>query len=176
MANKLLVLVCQIVPQHGRLSDIRAASDKIYIITSVRHKNYSTTIVIAFSKWFTACVLILSYLILLFEFVLFLRGTLIHSYNNYIIHNNLSHPFLSIFFIYRSCFVSWLLCFGIYYSILAHRARLQSLVRLVCLSSCVIFYLRLISFSVRHPLRLRSRSNYLISIVQQGTPNLIHIS
>ena len=159
MANKLLVLFCQIVPQHGRLSDISSASDKIYIITSVRHKNYSITIVIAYSKWFTAYVLILW-----FEFVLFLRGTLIHSYNNCIIHNNLSHSFLSIFFIYRSCFVSWLLCFGIYYSILAHRARLQSLVRLVCLSSCVIFYLRLISFSVRRPPRLRSRSTYLIPI------------
>ena len=76
MANKLLVLVCQIVTQHGRLSDIRAASDKIYIITSVRHKNYSITIVIACSKWFTACALILSYYLSLFY------SYVVHSYTH----------------------------------------------------------------------------------------------
>ena len=76
MANKLPVLVCQIVPPHGRLSDIRAASDKIYIITSVRHKNYSITILIACCKWFPACVLILSYYLSLFY------SYVVHSYTH----------------------------------------------------------------------------------------------
>ena len=112
MANKLPVLVCQIVPPHGRLSDIRAASDKIYIITSVRHKNYSITItiVIACSKWFPACALILSYYLSLFY------SYVVHSYTHTaIIHNNLSHYFCQFFsFIVH---VSYLGCFASVYII-----------------------------------------------------------
>ena len=114
MANKLLVLVDQIETQHGRLSDIRAASDKIYIITSVRHKNYSITITstIACSKWFTACVLILSYYLNLFY------SYVVHSYTHttIILSITIFHTHFCQFFSFI-VHVSYFACFASVYII-----------------------------------------------------------